>query len=65
MNNSVSILDFLTIVSFVVGLANYEENVDQNTMQEAVQSAVRQVHEHLEAQDKKIDKILKALNIEG
>lgn len=56
-----SIIDALAIISFIIGYKNYEENVDQNTMQDAIKGAVSMVHEHLESQDRKIDKILEML----
>ena len=55
------LLDAITMVSFVVGLLNYGENVDQTTINGTVQSAVQDIHEHLAEQDKKITKILQLL----
>lgn len=50
-------LDALTVVSFVVGLANYSENVDQSAMSDTVKAAVDDIHAHLAKQDEKIAKI--------
>lgn len=61
MNNELSLLDILTIISFIVGLANYEENVDQSTLQEVLQKAVNDIHNHLQMQDEKIGKIMEAV----
>ena len=71
MNNKISFLDAITLVSFVIGLQNLEMNIDQNDMQrqtqditqtadELVTKAIEDIHAHLQEQDKKIDKILKA-----
>ena len=58
------LLDAITMVSFIVGLLNYGENVDQTTINSTVQSAVQDIHEHLAEQDKKIMKILQLLENE-
>lgn len=58
------LLDAITMVSFIIGLLNYGENVDQTTMNDAVQSAVQDIHEHLAEQDEKITKILQLLEDE-
>lgn len=55
------LMDYLAIVSFLIGLANYGENVSQGQMQEVVNQAVENIHHHLEIQDKKIDEILSLL----
>lgn len=55
------VLDALAIISFLIGVRNYEENVDQTTVQNAVQTAVDLINEHLESQDTKIDKIIEML----
>lgn len=46
-----TILDAMTIVSFMIGLANYGENVDQSAMSKIVQGAVGDIHRHLADQD--------------
>lgn len=63
-NEQLSFLDILTVISFIVGLANYSENVSQGAMQEAVQSAVEEIHLHLEEQDEKLNWILSLLEAE-
>lgn len=55
------LLDAITMVSFIVGLLNYGENVDQTTINDTVQSAVQDIHDHLAEQDEKITKILQLL----
>ena len=59
--NGFDILDALAIISFLIGVRNYEENVDQTTVQNAVQTAVDLINQHLEMQDKKIDSIIEML----
>jgi hypothetical protein len=58
------LLDAITMVSFIVGLLNYGENVDQTTITDTVQSAVQDIHDHLSEQDGKITKILQLLEDE-
>lgn len=64
MNNGepLSILDAIAIVSFLIGLANYDENVGQSQMQDAVNGAVSDIHSHLQRQDEKLDQILNLLS---
>ena len=61
MDRQFDILDALTILGFIIGYKNYEENVDQNTMQDAVQKAGNLINEHLEMQDNKLDLIIEKL----
>lgn len=58
-----TILDAMTIVSFMIGLANYGENVDQSTMSKTVQAAVDDIHRHLADQDEKLSKLLTKLEV--
>ena len=60
-DGQISLMDALAIVSFMIGLANYGENVSQGAMQETVSSAVGDIHSHLKVQDEKIDHILSLL----
>lgn len=54
-------LDSIALVSFIIGIMNYDENVDQSTMSSAIQTAVEDIHAHLRLQDEKIDKIFEIL----
>ena len=63
-NKQYDLLDAITMVSFIVGLLNYGENVDQTTINNTVQSAVQDIHDHLSEQDEKITKILQLLEDE-
>lgn len=61
-NGNLDWLDVIAAISFVIGLANYEENVDQSTMNNAIKQAVKDIHNHLEEQDRKIDKLIEVIN---
>ena len=56
-----NLLEAVTMVSFVMSLANYSENLDQSSVQDMLNNVVKDVHKHLQQQDDKIDKILKLL----
>lgn len=71
-NNELGFLDLITIISFVVGLQNLEMNITQEDMQEttekldkALRDQVKDIHNHLAEQDKKIDNILNILKENG
>lgn len=57
-NEGISLLDAMALVSFLIGLANYDENVDQSSMNKTVKQAVEDIHYHLSMQDEKINEIL-------
>jgi ubiquitin C-terminal hydrolase len=54
-------LDVMAFVGFIIGLANYNENLDQGKAQEMLQHVLDEVHGHLDKQDKKIDQIIEML----
>ena len=63
-----NLLDSIALVSFVLGLANYDENVSQSLVQELIDKALGDIHNHLEQQDikmkaieEKLDKLLEVL----
>lgn len=58
---SLGLLDILTIVGFVINLQNYGKNVDQTKLQETMNAAVSDIHEHLKEQDRNIEHILEML----
>ena len=60
-NPNLGMMDALAIVSFILGLANYEENLGQSQVQELVSQAVGDIHSHLKEQDRKLDQILNKL----
>ena len=57
MNNQFDLLDKLAVASFLLGLANYEENVDQTTLQQSLQKVIDELHGHMARQDAKLDQI--------
>lgn len=69
-NNSIELLDLLTIISFALQISNLNANLNQNDKQELMnevdsktEKILRQIEKHLEIQDEKIDKIMRKLNI--
>lgn len=54
-------LDAMAFIGFLIGVANYDENVSQSDVQNMIKYALRDVHEHLEEQDNKIDHIIELL----
>ena len=58
------ILDILNILSFIIGVKNLNENLSQNTAGDLLSVAVKEIHEHLSKQDRKIDLILKKLGVD-
>ena len=64
-NGSITFLDLINIISFVIGLQNLELNISQNDLQEQTQDingaadklvkdALEEIHRHLKEQDRKI-----------
>ena len=60
-NKGLEMLDVLTIISFCLQLQNQSNIVGIKDVQREVNRAVKEIHEHLEEQDRKIDHILEAL----
>lgn len=58
-------MDVLAIASFIIGLKNYGENLDQSKAQDMLNNVLDELHGHLREQDAKIDKIIEYLNIGG
>lgn len=54
-------LDAMAYIGFIIGIANYNENLGQSDVQNMIESAINEIHEHLKEQDRKIDKIIKLL----
>lgn len=68
-NGAWTLLDVVTLISFVVGLQNLEMNITQNDIaqqtkdinkaaDELVSKALMDIHAHLQEQDEKIERIL-------
>ena len=69
INGEITLLDWISILGFIIGVANYEENLTQSDKQDlqsdlssSVNKLLTEIHAHLEEQDKKINKILEVLN---
>lgn len=60
-NRKSNIFDAMMVVGFLIGLANYDENITQSDLQDMMKCMLKNVHEHLEEQDNKIDNILELL----
>ena len=67
MNRQYDLLDVLNILSFVIGLLNYNENLTQNDKQELLEeldnqttTLLEEIHAHLKEQDIKLEAILNA-----
>ena len=63
------LLDALTVVGFLIGLANYSENLTQSDKQDLQEQldrktdeAIKLIREHLTRQDEKLDEIMGVLN---
>lgn len=60
------VLDAMAVVGFLIGIANYQENIDQSQLQETAQTIIKEIHSHLKEQDSKIDEIYKyVLELKG
>ena len=55
------VFEAMAIVSFFIAIANYSENLDQSSAQDLINSAVKDIHQHLKEQDDRIDKIISLL----
>lgn len=57
------LLDAVSMVSFILAVLNYGENLDQSAVDDIVHDAVDEIHEHLAAQDRKINAMAKLLDV--
>lgn len=67
--SQLSFLDIINIACFLISLENLEENVTQSDKQDLQHDLadkadllLKEIHQHLEQQDKKIDEILRRLD---
>lgn len=67
--NNLEFLDVMNIMSFVIGLMNYGENLTQGDKQDLMQElnnqislVLNEIHDHLNEQDEKIDRILEGID---
>jgi len=61
-------MDILNIMSFIIGVMNYDENLTQSDKQDLsnelstqIDRLLKDIHTHLDSQDAKINKILEVL----
>lgn len=62
LNEKIDVLDMLSILSFYIGIKNLDENINQNDLQEMLNTAIEDIHTHLEEQDKRLERIEVLLN---
>lgn len=60
-NSQFEFLDVITIISFAIQLQNQTKIFDMNDVQADNNRIARDIHQHLEEQDKKIDKIMEMM----
>lgn len=67
--SQLSFLDIINIASFLISLENLEENMTQSDKQDLQKELsdkadllLKEIHQHLEQQDKKIDEILRRID---
>ena len=60
-----SFMDLVSMASFLLSIANLEQNLDQNQLQDSLNRVMTDVHNHLQEQDEKLDQILSLLTRGG
>ena len=60
-----SFMDLVSMASFLLSIANLEQNLDQNQLQGSLNWVMADVHNHLQEQDEKLDQILSLLTRGG
>lgn len=53
--------DMIGLAGTLLGILNYSENLTQSQFNEEISKDTEEIHEHLNIQDKKLDKILEVL----
>jgi hypothetical protein len=68
-NGQFTFLDLVSLMSFCIAIMNFDENLSQSDKQEMMEGLsqqtevlLKEIHSHLQEQDKKIDYILEVLN---
>lgn len=71
-NGQLTFLDIISIVSFLIGVENLELNATQDDMQriqrelsDKSEQLLKEIHGHLEEQDKKLEKIMEVISNEN
>lgn len=65
MSRNNGLYDAMAMTSFLLGIANYNENISQSQLQEIAKSIIKDIHNHLQQQDDKIDYIINLLEEKG
>lgn len=67
--DNITFLDLITLISFVIGLENLQENLGQsdkqeiqNNLSEKADVILKEIHKHLQEQDDKLEEIRRLLN---
>lgn len=68
VNGQFTFLDIVSLISFMISMMNYNENLTQSDKQDLqkelanqAEAMLNEIHNHLQDQDKKINLILKKL----
>ena len=68
-NGGLTFLDSINLISFIIGMMNLNENLGQGDKQELLETfskkadyLLKEIHQHLQSQDQKIDKILEVIS---
>lgn len=71
-NGEFTFLDTITIISFIIGLINLDENLTQSDKQDLqkelsgqAKKLLNEIHGHLEIQDEKLDSIINMLEVKN
>ena len=69
-NGQLSFVDLISILSFFIGVENYGINLTQNdkadlqkNLSDKSDLLLKEIHQHLEKQDSKIDEILRRMDV--
>lgn len=69
-NGQLSFVDLISILSFFIGVENYGMNLTQNdkadlqkNLSDKSDLLLKEIHQHLEKQDSKIDEILHRMDV--
>lgn len=62
MEEQLNFLDILSIVSFAITIQNQNKLIGIQDVQKEVDRALEELHQHLQKQDEKIDRILEVLH---
>lgn len=61
LNEQLSFIDLLSIMSFCIGIMNLDLNVSAEDIDNQTQTLLNEIHSHLKQQDNKLDNIISRL----